>query len=637
VSGSDSSHSGAKAAVALGALGVVFGDIGTSPLYSMQTVFERDALRPVPVNTDAIYGVASTMFWTLVIVVAVKYLLLIMRADNDGEGGILSLIALLTGGARSKTGHILALAVVGVFGACLFFGDSMITPAISVLSAVEGLKVVSPSFDSLVVPIAIAILVLLFAVQQLGTAAVGRLFGPVMAVWFVTLALCGISGIADHPAVFQALSPTYVVDYFAHDGLTAFLSLGGVVLVITGSEAIYADMGHFGASPIRRAWFIGVFPALILNYLGQAALLVDHPTQISNPFFLLVPSWGRIPMVVLATMATVIASQAVISGAYSVARQAGSLGYLPRLRIVHTSEREEGQIYAPFVNWLLFVAVITLVLVFERSAKLAAAYGVAASGTIACTTFLFFVWARRRGRPLWQIVLGGAFFLGVDLALFSANLVKVLSGGWLPLLVAAALFTVMSTWSRGRYQVTVNRHRAEGSLDDFVEKLHEHGEDVRRVPGTAIFLHRSDETTPLALRANVEHNKSLHESAVVVSIHVESVPHVAPDERLEVNDLGYRDDGISHVTVRYGFQDDPDVPRALVTAPEKGLECEIDLDHASYFLSKIDLVTTDGQKNGMSAWRKRLFLATTNIATDPVDTFGLPRERTIIMGSHIEV
>ena len=625
----------ARAALALGALGVVFGDIGTSPLYSMQTVFERDAIRPVPVNVDAIYGVVSTMFWTIVIVVAVKYILLIMRADNDGEGGILSLIALLTGDARSKKGHILALAAVGVFGACLFFGDSMITPAISVLSAVEGLEVVSPSFSSWVVPIAIAILVGLFVIQQLGTAAVGRLFGPVMAVWFVVLGLAGLHGILQHPAVVQALLPTHVLTYFAQDGLTAFLSLGGVVLVITGSEAIYADMGHFGAPPIRRAWFYAVFPALILNYLGQGALLAEHPSQISNPFFLLVPAWGRVPMVVLATAATVIASQAVISGAYSVARQAGSLGYLPRLRIIHTSEREEGQIYAPFVNWLLFVAVITLVLVFGKSSKLAAAYGVAASGTIACTTFLFFVWLHRRGRPLWMVLAGAAFFLGVDLALFSANLVKVVSGGWLPLLVASALFTVMSTWSRGRHHVTVKRHEAEGSLDDFVEELHEHAGEVRRVPGTAIFLHRSGNTAPLALRANVEHNKSLHEEAVVVSISIQPTPHVAPEERLEVNDLGYRDDGIAHVTIHYGFQDDTDVPGALATATERGLETEIDLDNASYFLSKIELTRSEG--DGMSAWRKRLFVATSNIATDPVDTFGLPRSRTIIMGSHIEV
>jgi KUP system potassium uptake protein len=624
-----------KAALAFGALGVVFGDIGTSPLYSMQTVFERDAMRPVQVNTEAIYGVVSTMFWTIVITVAIKYILLILRADNHGEGGILSLIAMLTGDARSKKGHILALAAIGVFGACLFFGDSMITPAISVLSAVEGLEVVSPSFSSWVVPIAIAILVGLFAVQQLGTAAVGRLFGPVMAVWFVVLALCGLRGIFQHPAVLQALLPTHVITFFANDGLTAFLSLGGVVLVITGAEAIYADMGHFGAPPIRRAWFYAVFPALILNYLGQGALLVEHPSQISNPFFLLVPGWGRIPMVVLATAATVIASQAVISGAYSVARQAGSLGYLPRLRIIHTSERSEGQIYAPFVNWLLFVAVITLVLVFERSSKLAAAYGVAASGTIACTTFLFFVWVRRQGRPLWLVVAAAVFFLGVDVTLFSANLVKVVSGGWLPLLVAGALFTVMSTWSRGRALVTGKRHEAEGSLDDFVEELHEERDHVRRVAGTAIFLHRSGDTAPLALRANVEHNKSLHEQAVVVSIEIESIPHVDPAERLEVNDLGYRDDGIAHVTIHYGFQDDMVVPEALATAPERGLETEIDLDHASYFLSKIELMTTEG--DGMPAWRKRLFVATSNIATDPVDTFGLPRSRTIIMGSHIEV
>jgi KUP system potassium uptake protein len=413
-----------RGALALGALGVVFGDIGTSPLYAIQTVFSADASRPVGLHSDAVYGVISLVFWAVVIVVTLKYVVFVMRADNDGEGGIMALIALVIDRAGQMNARRLAgLVAVGIFGASLFFGDSMITPAISVLSAVEGLEVVQPSLEHLVVPISAAILIGLFAIQARGTAAVGRLFGPVMVVWFTVLAVLGVHGIAGHPGILRALSPTYGVRFFLDDGLTAFLALGGVVLAVTGAEALYADMGHFGRAPIRRAWLLVVFPALTLNYLGQGALILEHPSGASNPFYLLVPHWARVPMIFLACFATIIASQAVISGAFSVTRQAVQLGYLPRLRILHTSQEAVGQVYVPFVNWALLAAVLVLVFAFERSTKLASAYGIAVTGTITITLVLFLVLARLRGQwRLWQIGLAAAVFGVVDLAFLGANL-----------------------------------------------------------------------------------------------------------------------------------------------------------------------------------------------------------------------
>jgi KUP system potassium uptake protein len=625
------------AVLTVAALGVVFGDIGTSPLYAVQTVFARNAARPVPVNPDDIYGVISLVFWAITIIVTVKYVLLVMRADNDGEGGIMALIALLRylrGDAAPDRRVVVVLAGLGIFGASLFFGDSILTPAISVLSAVEGLTVVTPSFDQFVVPVTTVILVALFAAQRYGTEAVGRLFGPVMLTWFTVIAACGVKGIADHPSILRALSPTYGIEFLANRGLTAYLALGGVVLAVTGAEALYADMGHFGRGPIRRAWLLAVFPALTLNYLGQGALLVTHPQGVANPFFLLVPHWARIPMVVLATAATIIASQAVITGAFSVARQAVRLGYLPRLRVVHTSSREVGQVYVPFINWALFFGVLILVLAFQRSSNLAAAYGLAVTGTITITTILFFVVVHARtGRPLWQIVPVAAAFLVVDLAFLGANLAKILKGGWLPLLVGVGVFTVMTTWQRGRIIVTRRREELEGPLGDFVMRLRENP-PACRVPGTAVFLHRGDKTAPLALRANVEHNDTLHEEVVILSIETLPIPHVSGDERLEISDLGFRDDGISHVTARLGFQDHPNVPKILRDANEQGLESPLDLDDVSYFLSKIELHPTDAP--GMSTWRKRLFVATAEITADPVEFFVLPRERAVMLGSQLD-
>ncbi|HET9592894.1 MAG TPA: KUP/HAK/KT family potassium transporter [Solirubrobacterales bacterium] len=630
-------RSGAQAALALGALGVVFGDIGTSPLYAVEAVFNPADPHPVAETKASIYGVISLIFWSVTIVVTLKYVLLVMRADNQGEGGIMALITLirqgeLPGGRRTK----LALAALGIFGASLFFGDSMITPAISVLSAVEGLKVVEPSLGSLVVPITAAIVCVLFASQRYGTAAVGRLFGPVMVVWFLVIGACGISGIAVHPQVLEALSPTYALSFlFGHFG-TAFFSLAAVVLAFTGAEALYADLGHFGRLPITAAWLGLVFPALILNYMGQGALLFDHGGDASGSFFLLVPEWGRVPMIFLATIATVIASQAVITGAYSVAHQAMQLGYLPRLRVVYTSAKTMGQIYVPWINWLLMAAVLALVLAFRTSASLAFAYGMAVTGTITITTLLFFYIARRQwGKPLWLVGPAAAAFLAFALLFLSANLTKLTHGAWFPLLVGVAIFTVLTTWQRGRELISERRERKEGCLRGFVEELHRRQPPLRRSPGTAVFLNRSEATTPLAMRATVEHNQTLHEHVVILSIETLPVPSVAAEERFAVDDLGYSDDGISHLTARFGYMEQPDVPVALRCAAEGPLGFPVDVEETSYFLSTIEL--RPGNGNGMARWRKRLFLASSHVAADAADYFGLPRERTVIMGSLIEL
>jgi KUP system potassium uptake protein len=612
------------ASLALGALGVVFGDIGTSPLYSIQTVFSTDAARQVHVGHDQVYGVISLVFWTVTIVVTIKYVLLIMSADNEGEGGIMALIALLLRlRERVSVGNVVVLAALGIFGASLFFGDSMITPAISVLSAVEGLQVVAPSLQNLVVPITAVILVVLFSAQRLGTAAVGRMFGPVMLVWFAAIAACGVKGITQHPDVLQALLPTWGVKFLLDDGLTGFLALGGVVLAVTGAEALYADMGHFGRAPIRRAWLLVAFPALTLNYLGQGGLLVADP------------GGARIPMILLATAATVIASQSVISGAFSVTRQAVQLGYLPRVRIVHTSSHEVGQVYVPFVNWGLLAAVLVLVFAFQHSSKLASAYGIAVTGTFTITTLLFFVVQRARGRPLSQIVPVAGLLLFVDLLFLTSNLTKVTTGGWLPLLVGGLIYTVLATWQRGRELVTRNREAAEGPLQDFVTELREPGSLITRVPGTAVFLNRGDRTTPLAMRAIVKHTHVLHEQAVVLSIETLPVPHVPYTERLHLSELGFADDGITHVTATFGFQDKPDVTAVLRMIDAIELEGRLDVAGASYFLSKIELERTDAP--GMARWRKQLFLATAAITADPVEYFVLPRERTVLVGSLIEI
>jgi KUP system potassium uptake protein len=622
------------AALTLGALGVVFGDIGTSPLYALQTVFHADH-GAVPTSASAVYGVLSLVFWAVTIIVSIKYVTFIMRADNDGEGGIMALIALIQGaGVAGRTAKVVLVAL-GIFGAALFYGDGMITPAISVLSAVEGLGVVAPSLESLVLPIALVILTGLFVIQRFGTGAVGRLFGPVMGLWFGVLAIAGLRQVIEHPSVLRALSPSYAVQFFVEHGGTAFVALGSVVLAVTGAEALYADMGHFGRSPIRRAWFLFVFPALTLNYLGQGALILENPRAISSPFFLTFPEWSRIPMVVLATAATVIASQAVISGAFSVTRQAVGLGFLPRLTIRHTSRHEAGQVYVPGINWGIFAAVVALVVGFGSSTALASAYGIAVTGTLAIDTILFFFVVRMLWKkPLWLTVVGVTGFLIVDLAFFSANLTKVLHGGWFPLMIAAAVFLVLMTWQKGREIVTRNRTEEEGPLRAFVEQLRTLEPPVYRAPGTAVFLNATKDTTPLAMRANVEHNNTLHRNVVIISLETLNVPNVPEGEQVSIDDLGYRDDGISHVTASLGFQDSTDVPRLLEMAVARGLEGNCNVNTASYFLSRMTIIPTKAA--GMSTWRKKLFLTLARNTANPVAYFGLPDERTVVMGSHIQ-
>ncbi|MER7183402.1 potassium transporter Kup [Streptomyces hyaluromycini] len=621
----------------VGALGVVFGDIGTSPIYTLQTVFNPGDPHPVPVSTENVYGVVSLVFWSVMIIVTVTYVLLAMRADNDGEGGIMALITLLrrwSGQRGARAAGI--LAALGIFGASLFFGDSMITPAISVLSAVEGLKVVEPSLGGAVVPITAVIIVVLFLVQRRGTAAVGRVFGPIMIAWFLAIGACGVVGIADHPEILKALSPTYAAGFlYGHFG-TAFFALAAVVLAVTGAEALYADMGHFGRRPITRAWLFLVFPACVLSYLGQGALILADPGNISSPFFLLVPGWGRWPMVLLATAATVIASQAVITGAYSVTSQAAQLGYLPRLRIAHTSESAVGQVYVPWINWLLMVSVLTLVFAFRSSAALAFAFGMAVTGTITITTLLFFYVARAKwGTPRWLIGTGAALLLTVDLLFVAANLTKLVHGAWLPLLIGLTVFTVMTTWQRGRELVTAERARREGPLEEFIEELRAKEATTLRVPGTAVFLNRGKETAPLAMRANLEHNHVRHDHVVILAITTEPVPRVPADRRITVDGLGYADDGIVHVTAHVGYMETPDVPGVLAALDPASTEGPLQLDEASYFLSTIEL--RRGTAPTMAPWRKRLFIATSYITADAAEYFGLPRDRTVIMGSHIEV
>ena len=625
----------ARGALALGALGVVFGDIGTSPLYTVQTLFNPDDPHPIAVTRDSLFGVISMIFWAVTIIVTVTYVLLVMRADNDGEGGIMALITLIRrkaipGGPRVK----LLLAGLGVFGAALFFGDSMITPAISVLSAIEGVKVAAPSVSDLVVPITAIIIVGLFLLQRLGTAVVGRLFGPVMVFWFATIGFWGARGVSHHPEMLKALSPSYALAFITGHPTAAFFSLAAVVLAVTGAEALYADMGHFGPAPIRAAWLLLVFPACILSYMGQGSLILGNHSTISNPFFLLVPGWAQLPMVFLAAAATVIASQAVITGTFSLVRQASQLGYLPRMRIVHTSAQRIGQIYVPWINWALMIAVVTLVITFKTSSRLGYAYGMAVTGTITITTLLFFYIARHHWRTsLWLILPGAAFLLTVDVLILAANMTKFLHGAWLPLAVGIVVFMVLTTWQKGRDLVTREREEEEGSLQEFVDALAARRPPLQRVPGTAIFLSRAEATTPLAMRANVEHNQVLHENVIILALETQPVPHVPAEKRISVDDLGHGDDGITLVRACLGYMDDPNVPAMLPLIQEA--KVDLDADKLTYFLSTIEI--RRGNKPGMSRWRKHLFLATSRITADAAEHFGLPREETVIMGSRIEI
>jgi KUP system potassium uptake protein len=624
-------HAG-KLVLALGALGIVYGDIGTSPLYAEQVIFTTHH-QAAQATVAGVYGVVSLIFWSLMIVVSVKYAGFIMRAHNRGDGGIMALSALIQ---RRKITRGAALVTLGLVGAGLFFGDGMITPAISVTSAVEGLKVATPGLAHLVVPISLGILVALFAGQRFGTGAVGWLFGPVILVWFVVIGVLGAHQVILHPGIIQALSPTWAARFMIDHGVAAWLALGGVVLCVTGAEALYADRGHFGATPIRRTWFGIVLPCVLLSYMGQGALILAHPHTITNPFYLLVPSAGRLPMVFLATAATIIASQAALTGSFSVAKQAVQLGFLPRLKIIHTSELE-GQIYVPLINWGLGLGVAALVLVFQQSTRLADIYGVAVTGTFILDTTLFIAVARSWWHTArWKLVLLGALFYTVEVAFFSSNLTKIGHGAWLPLLIGLIIATIMVTWRKGRDVVTHNRTEEEGPLDQFLNDLCDAKPPIVRLPGTAIFLNPSKITTPLALRAQVEHNHAFHEKVVIVSLDQVGIPHVEESDRFASERLGKGLFKIVHVTIRVGYRDRQRIPDLLAQARKRGfLDRNLDLEHASYFISRMTIVTTDAP--GMARWRKRLFIGMARNASSPIDHFGLPSERTVMTGSQVAI
>lgn len=621
--------------VAVAALGVVFGDIGTSPLYALKTVFLLDG-GAVRANEGDVFGVISLMFWSITIIVSIKYLGILMRADNDGEGGVMALAALAQRLYAKRAGKAGILLVIGIVGVSLFYGDSIITPAISVLSAVEGLHVTVPAISHLVIPIAAVILVGLFLVQRYGTGRVGVLFGPIMVLWFVVLAVAGLGMVIQYPSVLLGLSPSYAVIFIVSHPAISFIALGAVVLVITGAEALYADMGHFGRSPIRRAWFFLVFPALTINYLGQAALVLHDPAAKANPFFLLIPDWGRLPVVILATAATVIASQAVISGAFSLSRQAVQLGLLPPLTVRQTSRREGGQVYLPAINALLLIGVLAVMLAFGSSDRLSTAYGISVTGALVVDTLLLVLVARPLwGWGPWKMAAAAIGFGGLELAFLAGNLSKIVNGGWVPLLIAAAVILVMTTWRRGRLLVQEDRKKKEGSLQQFIEDIRE--KNLPRVPGIAVFPHPNKDSTPLALRANVEHNHVLHETVIIVSMSTASVPHVPPLEAFTYDELGYTDDGIEHLTIRFGFSDKPDIPRALRAACYAGvlpLDAR-DFTDASYFISRGAIRTT--KNAGMVRWRRSLFVALAHNAADPAARFGLPALRTVTMGSDVEI
>ena len=609
----------------LAALGVVYGDIGTSPLYALRECFA--GTHAIPVTQTNVLGVLSLVFWSLIIIVSVKYLLFVMRADNGGEGGILALVALVrakVSGARHG-----ALIAIGLFGAALLYGDGMITPAISVLSAVEGLSVATHRFEPIVVPLTVVILVLLFLVQHRGTSGIGSVFGPIMIVWFVIIAALGLPAILRNPIVLDAIDPAHAVAFFSQHGFGAFVTLGAVFLAITGAEALYADMGHFGRAPIRIAWFTIVLPSLVINYFGQGALLLERPDARVNPFFHLAPDWALYPLVALATIATVIASQAIISGAFSLTQQAIQLGYSPRFDIHHTSAHEKGQVYIPEINWLLMIATVGLVLGFRSSTNLAAAYGIAVTTTMVITTILAYVVAREQWG--WSRGRAGAItaaFLLVDLAFFGANLLKIQHGGWFPLLVAAGVYTIMSTWKKGRSLVAERLSAAEVPLDSFLALLAAH--PPARVPGTAIFMTARPQGAPPILVHHLKHNKALHERVVMLTVSVLDQPTVDRDRAIDVQPL---QNGFYRVIARYGFMDTPDVPGTLADARLHGLDWRD--DDTTFYLAHLTLFAND--RIGMSAWRDKLFIFLTRNARRATNFFRVPPDRVVEIGIQLEL
>jgi KUP system potassium uptake protein len=609
------------------AIGVVFGDIGTSPLYAMREAFNGS--HPVAANHDNVLGVLSLITWALIIVVTLKYVVFMMRADNRGEGGIMALLALVLRSTTRNTRGRVILMSLGLFGAALFYGDGVITPAISVLSAVEGLEVATPALKPFVIPVTILVLIGLFLFQQKGTEMVGALFGPITIVWFAVLALLGIVNIANYPHVLAASSPGYAINFFAENSTGGFLVLGAVVLAITGTEALYADMGHFGKKPIRLAWSCYVLPALLLNYFGQGALILYNKDAIQNPFYHMAPEWTLYPLVILATMATVIASQAVISGTYSLTRQAIQLGYCPRLEVTHTSESEIGQIYMPWINWVLLVAVIGLVLGFETSSHLAGAYGIAVTGTMAIDTVLAFVLMRKLWHwPRWIAVPLLLLFLTIDLSFFSANAIKLFNGGWFPIVVAIVLFTLLVTWKRGRLLLIERLSPGAIPIEPFIQSITAH--PPTRVPGTAVFLTAASEGVPHALLHNLNHNKVLHERIVLLTVSTIDIPHVPDEERIEIQSLGTN---FYRLIVRYGFKDDPDVPRALELASAKGFKFE--MMETSFFLSRQTLIPKVGP--GMALWQEKLFALMSRNASSATTFFKIPANRVVELGTRIEL
>jgi KUP system potassium uptake protein len=608
------------------AIGVVYGDIGTSPLYAMRECFYGS--HSVPPTFENVLGVLSLIVYSLLLVVSVKYIAIVMRADNQGEGGILALTSLLPDWNGNTFGRRF-LVMLGIFGAALLYSDGMITPPITVLGAVEGLKVATPLFDPYLVPIAVVLLVVLFSIQQYGTRRVGALFGPIMVVWFVVIAALGISWIVDMPAVLGALDPRHAILFFRDNGFHGFAVLGTVFLAVTGAEALYADMGHFGKQPIRTAWFILALPALVLNYFGQGALLLQNADAAEQPFFLLSPSWALLPLVGLATMAAIIASQALISGAFSLTRQAIQLGYCPRLDIDHTSSEEMGQVYVPQVNWGLMVATIVIVIGFRSSGALAAAYGIAISMTMVITAVLLHIVATERWKwPLPVALMLTGTFLVVDLAFFGANLLKFMQGGWLPVVIAWFLFTLMTTWKSGR-RILADRLTARAiPLEDFMAAVDAH--PPVRVPGTAVFMTAQPRGTPPALAHNLRHNKVLHEHVIVLTVRTQPVPYVRHEEQVDVQPLGR---GVFNVVARYGFMQDPHVPDALRMAREKG--AEMDVDDVTYFLGRETIIVS--KRPGMAMWREKLFVLMARNAVRATAFFRLPAERVVELGVQVEM
>jgi KUP system potassium uptake protein len=616
----------ALAALTLAALGVVYGDIGTSPLYALKETFHGGHVAVTPAN---ILGVLSLVFWTLTIVISLKYVLLILRADNHGEGGLIAMLALATTAVRDRPQLRRTLMTVGLFGTAVFYGDGVITPAISVLSAVEGLEVAAPRLHDWVIPVTLVVLTALFAVQRLGTGGIGKFFGPITLVWFVVLVLLGLPHIAAHPGVLVALNPAYAFAFIGAQPLVAFVALGAIVLVVTGGEALYADLGHFGRVPIRIAWYGFVMPALVINYFGQGALLLSEPEAISNPFYRMAPDWARLPLVFLATAATVIASQALISAAFSVTKQAIQLGILPRMAIHHTSVRDTGQIYVPFVNWGLYVFIVLAVVMFKSSSNLAAAYGIAVTLDMTITTIMtFYVVRYGWGYPLALCVAATGFFFAIDVLFFASNLLKLIAGGWFPIVIGIGMFTLMLTWAQGRKLLSAKLRDDAIPLADFLEAIFV--SPPARAEGTAVFLTSEAGVTPNALMHNLKHNKVLHEHNLFVTVKQHDIPWIGFDKRVELEALGH---DCWAVALHFGFKNDPDVPEALKLLEGRGVPLE-DMQ-TSYFLSRDIVIPTLG--DGMAMWREKLFASMHKNAAAAADFLHLPANRVVELGAKVEI